>query len=149
MDSAGLVKCCFDVVHHVHSAADCLIHLCSHLLHHICHFLSQLLLKCCEVCWGDHICSLFCWSCCYCCCYRRVVLGLGGFASVSTRGVTHRRSATMSNATLFCGTLEPTRMRWEDDQVRMSSLETREANVQECNGVKYVCNSTQSKRERE
>ena len=26
--------------------------------------------------------------------------------------------------------LEPTRMRWKDDQVRMASLETREANVQ-------------------
>ena len=39
--------------------------------------------------------------------------------------------------------LEPTRMRWKDDQVRTTtSLETREANVQECNGVKSVCGST-------
>ena len=33
-------------------------------------------------------------------------------------------------------------MRWEDGQVHMTSLETREANVQEWNGVKSVCNST-------
>ena len=39
-------------------------------------------------------------------------------------------------------------MRWEDDQVRMTSLETREANVQECNGVKSVCNSTEREREK-
>ena len=39
--------------------------------------------------------------------------------------------------------LEPTRMRWKEDQVRTTtSLETREANVQECNGVKSVCGST-------
>ena len=40
-------------------------------------------------------------------------------------------------------------MRWEDGQVHMTSLETREANVQECNGVKSVCNSTQKENERE
>ena len=39
-------------------------------------------------------------------------------------------------------------MRWEDGQVHMTSLETRNASVQECNGVKSVCNSTASKRER-
>ena len=37
--------------------------------------------------------------------------------------------------------LEPTRMRWKYDQVRTTSLETREASVQECNGVKSVCGS--------
>ena len=42
----------------------------------------------------------------------------------------------------FVARLEPTRMRWEDGQVHMTSLETREANVQECNGVKSVCNTT-------
>ena len=39
-------------------------------------------------------------------------------------------------------------MRWEDGQVHMTSLETREANVQECNGVKSVCNSTEREPER-
>ena len=34
-------------------------------------------------------------------------------------------------------------MRWEDGQVHMTSLETREANVQKCNSVKSVCNSTE------
>ena len=33
-------------------------------------------------------------------------------SSVSTRDVAQRRYATMSNATLFCGNPEPTRMRW-------------------------------------
>ena len=33
-------------------------------------------------------------------------------SSVSTRNVAQRRYATMSNATLFCGNPEPTRMRW-------------------------------------
>ena len=42
--------------------------------------------------------------------------------SVPARGVDHRRSATMSNASLFCGTLEPTRMRWECGQVRVTRL---------------------------
>ena len=37
---------------------------------------------------------------------------LKGLSNVSTRGVAERRSATMSNASLFCGNLEPTRMRW-------------------------------------
>ena len=34
-------------------------------------------------------------------------------------------------------------MRWEDGGVHLTSLETREASVQECNGVKSVCNSTE------
>ena len=42
----------------------------------------------------------------------------------------------------FVARLEPTRMRWEDGQVHTTSLETRKANVQECNGVKSTCNST-------
>ena len=58
------------------SSIDCVTHFCSQLLYHICHFMSQLLLLRCEVCWGDHVCSLFCWNCCYCCYYRKVVLGL-------------------------------------------------------------------------
>ena len=49
---------CIDAVQHVHSAADCLIHFCSQLLYHVCHLMSQQLLKRCEVCWGDHVCSL-------------------------------------------------------------------------------------------
>ena len=69
--------------------------------------------------------------------------------SVPARGVDHRRSATMSNATLFCGTLEPTRMRWKSAQVHTTSLETREANVQQCNGVKSVCNSTERNKDME
>ena len=54
-------------------------------------------------------------------------------------------SAVLTDAPLPCqmqpyfvARLEPTRMRWEDGQVHMTSLETREANVQECNGVKSV-----------
>ena len=57
--------------------------------------------------------------------------------SVPTRGVDHRRSATMSNASLFCGTLEPTRMRWECGQVRV----TRLRKGSNCAGVQWcqVC----------
>ena len=40
-------------------------------------------------------------------------------------------------------------MRWEDGQVHMTSLETREANAQECDGVMSGCNSTVRGRERE
>ena len=45
-----------------------------------------------------------------------------------------RRSATMSNASLFCGTLEPTRMRWECGQVRVTRLRKGSncAGVQRC-----------------
>ena len=35
-------------------------------------------------------------------------------------------------------------MRWEDGQVHMTSLETKEANEQECNEAKSVSNSTLS-----
>ena len=54
--------------------------------------------------------------------------------SVPARGVDHRRSATMSNASLFCGTLEPTRMRWECGQVRVTRLRKGSncAGVQRC-----------------
>ena len=68
-----------------------------------CQFLSQLLLKCCQICCGDRVCSQFCccWSCCWscCCCCRGLVL----LSSVSTRGVPQRRSATVTSATLFHG----------------------------------------------
>ena len=47
----------------------------------------------------------------------------------------------------FVARLEPTRMRWENGQVRMTSLKTREASVQECNGVKSVCGSTDRDRQ--
>ena len=69
------------------------------------------------------------------------------FLECSTRGVAQPSSATMSNATPFCGTLEPTRVRWKGDQVHTTSLRARETNVQECNGVKSVYSST--KRERD
>ena len=36
--------------------------------------------------------------------------------------------------------LEPTRLHWENGQVSLTSLKTREASVQECNGVKSVHN---------
>ena len=54
--------------------------------------------------------------------------------SVPARGVDHRRSATMSNASLFCGTLEPARMRWECGQVRVTRLRKGSncAGVQRC-----------------
>ena len=38
----------------------------------------------------------------------------------------------------FLANLEPTRMRWEKGQVSLTSLKTRKASVQECNGVKSV-----------
>ena len=138
----GLDEGCIDAVQHVHSAADCLIHFCSQLLHHICHFLSQLLLKRCEVCWGDDVCSLFGCGCRHCCCCHRCCdwpRSSRAFSLVTS----------LTDAPLPCqmqlfsvARLEPTRMRWEDGQVHMTSLETREANVQECNGVKSACNST-------
>ena len=40
----------------------------------------------------------------------------------------------------FLAHLEPTRMRWENGQVSVTSLKTREASVEECNGVKSVYN---------
>ena len=52
------------------------------------------------------------------------------FASASTRDVAHRRSATMSNATLF------SRMRCENGHRSLTSLKTKEASVHNCNGVK-------------
>ena len=58
---------------------------------------------------------------------------------VSTRDVAHRRSATVSNATLCMAHLEPTRMRWDNGQVSLTSLKTREASVQECNRIESVC----------
>ena len=39
----------------------------------------------------------------------------------------------------FMAHLEPTRLRWENGQVSLASLETREASVQECNGVSSLC----------
>ena len=45
--------------------------------------------------------------------------------------------------------IEPTRVRWEDGQVHMTSLETREANVQECHGVMSVYNKTNTGKETE
>ena len=44
----------------------------------------------------------------------------------------------------FVARPEPTRVRWKSDQVHTTSLETREAQVQECNGVKSVHDSTLS-----
>ena len=38
----------------------------------------------------------------------------------------------------FLANLEPTRMRWESGQVSLTSLKTRKASVQECNGVESV-----------
>ena len=49
------------------------------------------------------LCSMFCCGCRYCCC-RSCCGWPRSCLSVSTRGVAHRRSATMSSATLFCGT---------------------------------------------
>ena len=40
----------------------------------------------------------------------------------------------------FVAHLEPTRVRWETGQVSLTSLKTREACVQECNGVESVNN---------
>ena len=42
----------------------------------------------------------------------------------------------------FLAHLEQTRMRWESGQVSLTNLKTREASVQECNGVESVCNQT-------
>ena len=38
---------------------------------------SQLLMKACEICCDDHVCSQFCWSYRCCCCRRGAVLDLG------------------------------------------------------------------------
>ena len=103
-------------------------------LYDVSHFLSQLLLENCEVCCGDHVCLLFLLELPLvlllpqCCAWPR------SCPSVPARGVDHRRSATMSNASLFCGTLEPTRMRWECGQVRVTRLRKGSncAGVQRC-----------------
>ena len=44
----------------------------------------------------------------------------------------------------FLANLEPTRVRWANGQVHMTSLKTREVSVKECNGVKYMYGSTLS-----
>ena len=106
-----VLECCVDAVQHVHPAIDRLVHFCAQLLFDVSHFLSQLLLEHCEVCCGDHVCLLFLLELPLvlllqqCCAWPR------SCPSVPVRGVDHRHSATMSNASLFCGTLEPTRMR--------------------------------------
>ena len=107
---------------------------CAQLLYDVSHFLSQLLLEYFEVCCGDHVCLLFLLELplvlllSQCCAWPR------SCPSVPTRGVDHRRSATMSNASLFCGTLESTRMRWECGQVRVTRLRKRSncAGMQQC-----------------
>ena len=53
-----------------------------------------------EICSGDHIWSQECWRCCC----RGAVLGLGILRAIPLVDVAYQRSATMSNATLFCGT---------------------------------------------
>ena len=74
------------------SANDDLWHFCRVRPSHIFNFLPQLLLKCSEVCWCDHVFSVFCWSrCCCCCCYRSVALGLG----VRERSHSWRRAPTL------------------------------------------------------
>ena len=72
-----ILKCCVDAAQHVDSAVDWSCDFNSQLLHRICYFLSHLLLKCCEVCCGDHVRSQVCWVC-GCCC-RRPTLELGDF----------------------------------------------------------------------
>ena len=50
---------------------------------------------------------------------------------------THSLHTILSNATLFS---ELTRVRWENGQVSLTSLKTRNASVQECNCVESVYN---------
>ena len=140
-----VLKCCVDAVQHVHPSTDRVIHFCSQLLHYICNFLPQLLLKCCEVCWGDHVCSLFCWSRCCCCCYRDWSRGSRALPLVT---LLNHAPLQCQMQLCFLANLEPTRKRWENGQVSLTSLKTRKASVQECNGVKYVYNSTQTMQER-
>ena len=61
-----------------------------------------------------------------------------------------RRSATMSNASLFCGTLEPRRMRWECGQVRVTRLRKGSncAGVQRCQVCAPINKHTDTQRER-
>ena len=84
----------------------------------VSHFLSQQLLKYCEVCCVDHVCLLFFLELPLLLLLSQCCAWFQSCPSVPARGVDHRRSATMSNASLFCGTFEPTRMRWECGQVR-------------------------------
>ena len=69
--------------------------------------------------------------------------------ATQTHTHTHKTHNTFTAQTKHCqmqlyfvARLEPTRTRWKDGSVHMTSLETREASVQEGNGVKSVCNST-------
>ena len=142
-----VLECCVDAVQHVHPAIDRLVHFCAQLLYDVSHFLSQLLLEYCEVCCGDHVCLLFLLELPLvlplpqCCAWPR------SCPSVPARGVDHRRSATMSNASLFCGTLEPTRMRWECGQARVTRLRKGSncAGVQRC----QVCAPINTEEDRE
>ena len=68
--------------------------------------------------------------------------------SVLARGVDHRRSATMSNASLFCGTLEPTRMRWECGQTRLRKGSNC-AGVQRCQVCAPINRESERERDRD
>ena len=66
-----------------------------------------------QVCCGGYTCLLLSGCCCS---------GSRGPPSDSTCDRASQRSATMTNATLFCGNLEPTRLRWKSDQVHTTTL---------------------------
>ena len=54
-----------------------------------------------------------------------------------------RRERVCQMQLCFVARLEPTRMRWKNDQVRTKVLFLRETNVQECNSDKSTCNVTE------
>ena len=107
----------------------------SELLYQICQFLSQLLLKRCEVCCGEHVWSRFCWSC-RCCCCRGAVLGLGVLRAFPLVTSLNDAPLPCQKQLCFVARLEPTRMCW-----------TRETNAQECNSGESACNPTARQRE--
>ena len=132
-----------DTVHHVHSAADCLVHFCSELLYHICHFLPQLLLKRSEVCWGDHVCSLNSAG-------AAAVAAAATAVSCLASGVRLSASHSWRRSPVLRYHVKCNSIVWQTIRANASALEEVikcstdkagrqvKANVQECNGVKSV-----------
>ena len=75
----------------IQPASDCCVHFLTDSLQGVCNLLCDLLLQRHQVCCGGHTCLL------------------PDYATAAACGGAYQRSATMTNASLFCGNLEPKR----------------------------------------
>ena len=117
------------------------MHFFTDSLQGVCKLLSDLLLQRHQVCCGGHTCLLLC----DCCCCR----GSRWPSTDSTSDGAYQRSATMSNAILFCCNLAPAQLRWKNGRVHATTLRHGKQNVQQCNSVKITCVLTTIDRERQ